>query len=78
MTRSRELRFNNELGEVETCACGGFNLTLGAVTLHLEADEVPHVEELVLKGRALTEERTQRKSKRKRRAAADSAGGTFH
>lgn len=31
---------SNDLGEVSLCECGGLNLTIGAVTIHLAADEV--------------------------------------
>ncbi|MEZ4273257.1 MAG: hypothetical protein R3C68_18015 [Myxococcota bacterium] len=37
---------NNELGEVRACDCGGVNLTLGAVTIHFAAEELPALCEL--------------------------------
>lgn len=37
----------NDLGEVAICDCGGINLTIGPITLHLAADEVDEFRELV-------------------------------
>lgn len=40
----------NELGEVQTCDCGGVNIIWGPVTLHLAADEVAAFHELCTAG----------------------------
>ena len=36
----------NDLGEVRACDCGGVNLVLGPMTLHLTSDEVTELHEL--------------------------------
>jgi len=37
----------NELGEVQTCDCGGVNLVMGPMTLHFAPEEVPDLFDLV-------------------------------
>ncbi len=40
MPKKVKRRVRNAFGEVRACGCGGANLTVGAVTLHLAAEEV--------------------------------------
>jgi len=54
----------NDLGEVAVCDCGGINLTIGPVTLHLAADEVEEFRELVDAGNELLAARHRREVKK--------------
>ena len=77
MSASRPPRRHNELGEVAACDCGGVNLSLGALTLHVAADEVALLDELVRAAVVLA----RPVERRKRRRAASSArpqGNTLH
>lgn len=48
MTTGNDERLaRNDLGEAQTCDCGGINLVIGAVTLHFAPAEVGSLHELV-------------------------------
>lgn len=65
---------HNDYGEVRKCNCGGLNLTVGAVTLHLAADEVARLSELVQAGLGLVDA----KAKPPRRARRPHVARTVH
>lgn len=47
MPKKVKHRARNAFGEVRVCGCGGANLTVGSVTLHLAADEVMGMRQLL-------------------------------
>ncbi len=47
MDDARTRSFANDLGEIVACDCGGANLTLGPMTLHLDAEDLPLLAELL-------------------------------
>ena len=52
MSHTEELEdsVQNELGEVYPCDCGGVNLTMGPMSLHLSGEEVVQLQMLVNAG----------------------------
>ncbi len=70
--------FENDLGVVDPCDCGGFMLTMGAVSVHFAEDDVPLLEELVARGRSLGDSTKHDRDNKKRGRGTDGAQGTFH
>lgn len=42
--------FSNELGDIKLCGCGGVNLVVGAMTIHLTHEDVVDLQELLAEG----------------------------
>lgn len=67
--RDGETVVSNELGEVRSCGCGGVNLTVGAVTLHLAAAEFRDLHGLVSASLGMVNDHPPRTDARRRRSA---------
>ncbi len=74
MARTRDSHLN-ELGEVKRCDCGGYNLTMGPLTLHFTADEAALLADLTRAGTALMSESA---SGDRAAGAGDKSHGTLH
>lgn len=78
MSETTDPIFENDLGGVEPCKCGGFTLFMGAVSVHFAEEDVPRLEELVARGRSLGDTAKRERAAKKRRRRNDGATGTFH
>lgn len=68
---------SNELGEVRACPCGGVNLAMGPMTLHLSNEEVSGLTELMLAAQAILAS-SEEKVTPKRRKKNKSVGSSVH
>jgi hypothetical protein len=48
MMKNEERAAKNSLGEVRACECGGVNVTIGAVTVHVTPDEAEALGDLAI------------------------------
>lgn len=68
----------NDLGDVRPCDCGGINVSLGPVTLHVAADEVDAFFELACVAKDLADDARRRSAKKRRGRGKDKAHTTLH
>jgi hypothetical protein len=71
-------RQQNGLGEVQACDCGGVNLVLGPVTLHVEADEVDALLDLACAAKEMTVAAQRRRKSKRRKSGKPKVVGTLH
>jgi hypothetical protein len=71
-------RLQNGLGEVRACDCGGVNLVLGPVTLHVEADEVDALLDLACAAKEITVAAARRRKSKRRKSGKAKVLGTLH
>ena len=68
----------NDLGEARPCDCGGINLSLGPVTLHVAEDEVDALFELACAAKDLADHARQQAKKERRGRGKHKAHSTLH
>lgn len=68
----------NDLGDAQPCDCGGVNVTMGPVTLHVAVDEVDAFFELACAAKDLAEEARRRSAKKRRKARGKDKESTLH